>query len=99
MPCRGTLSEPGLPEAPVQQGGDLQDAVPRLGPPLRPHHQEGRGRFLLALLPLLMLTRLMPTLLMLTLLMLTLLMLTLLKTTLPMLTLLMLTRLMPTLIT
>lgn len=38
-----SVSEPGLHQASVQPGGDLQDAVPGLGPSLRPRHQEGNG--------------------------------------------------------
>lgn len=39
--CRGAVPEPGLHQAPVQSGGDLQNAVLRLGFACRVGHQEG----------------------------------------------------------
>lgn len=35
------MPESGLHQASIQPGGDLQDAVPRVGAPLCPRHQEG----------------------------------------------------------
>ena len=35
------MPQPGVHQASVQPGGDLQDAVSRLGAPLCPRHQEG----------------------------------------------------------
>ena len=41
LPGGGALPESGVQQASVQPGGDLQDAVPRVGAALRPRHQEG----------------------------------------------------------
>lgn len=43
LPGGWTVPQPGVHQTSVQPGGDLQDAVPRLGAPLRPWHQEGKS--------------------------------------------------------